>query len=103
MRTTTRGRSANASVSPHEPQARQGKSPHPCAEPECAGERAAQNSLPQSPPFQKGVSQAREAPKIARRRLDLQIHVCRCRHKRSEEHTSELQSHSDLVCRLLLE
>src|SRR5438034_4292863 len=23
-------------------------------------------------------------------------------HKRSEEHTSELQSHSDLVCRLLL-
>src|SRR5437588_12600775 len=26
----------------------------------------------------------------------------RC-HKRSEEHTSELQSHSDLVCRLLLE
>src|SRR5438034_4058252 len=28
-------------------------------------------------------------------------HVCRLR--RSEEHTSELQSHSDLVCRLLLE
>src|SRR5438034_1504184 len=34
---------------------------------------------------------------------------CRCRHTiltcrgRSEEHTSELQSHSDLVCRLLLE
>src|SRR5438034_6581466 len=28
----------------------------------------------------------------------------RCgRHRRSEEHTSELQSHSDLVCRLLLE
>src|SRR5438034_5418264 len=26
---------------------------------------------------------------------------CSCR--RSEEHTSELQSHSDLVCRLLLE
>src|SRR5438034_4506514 len=25
------------------------------------------------------------------------------RHYRSEEHTSELQSHSDLVCRLLLE
>src|SRR5260221_1471719 len=25
------------------------------------------------------------------------------RDKRSEEHTSELQSHSDLVCRLLLE
>src|SRR5437588_3818212 len=30
---------------------------------------------------------------------------CRCRldRSRSEEHTSELQSHSDLVCRLLLE
>src|SRR5260221_2120220 len=27
----------------------------------------------------------------------------RGRAKRSEEHTSELQSHSDLVCRLLLE
>src|SRR5438132_7583897 len=27
----------------------------------------------------------------------------RDRHARSEEHTSELQSHSDLVCRLLLE
>src|SRR5437667_3871412 len=26
-----------------------------------------------------------------------------CRHLRSEEHTSELQSHHDLVCRLLLE
>src|SRR5438034_6147711 len=25
------------------------------------------------------------------------------RHRRSEEHTSELQSHSELVCRLLLE
>src|SRR5436190_3758989 len=29
---------------------------------------------------------------------------CRLRrHVRSEEHTSELQSHSDIVCRLLLE
>src|SRR5438034_6205764 len=27
----------------------------------------------------------------------------RCHRNRSEEHTSELQSHSDLVCRLLLE
>src|SRR5438034_8582833 len=27
----------------------------------------------------------------------------RSTHRRSEEHTSELQSHSDLVCRLLLE
>src|SRR5260221_8621252 len=28
---------------------------------------------------------------------------CVCQYTRSEEHTSELQSHSDLVCRLLLE
>src|SRR5436190_10197485 len=31
------------------------------------------------------------------------IDVARARYLRSEEHTSELQSHSDLVCRLLLE
>src|SRR5437667_849384 len=30
-------------------------------------------------------------------------HLCRRRCHRSEEHTSELQSHHDLVCRLLLE
>src|SRR2546421_9277170 len=30
-------------------------------------------------------------------------HVRSCRRPRSEEHTSELQSRSDLVCRLLLE
>src|SRR5262252_10271912 len=29
--------------------------------------------------------------------------LCRAGRSRSEEHTSELQSHSDLVCRLLLE
>src|SRR5260221_7270965 len=30
--------------------------------------------------------------------------LCSCHYElRSEEHTSELQSHSDLVCRLLLE
>src|SRR5438132_6864631 len=34
-----------------------------------------------------------------RRRPDVRLP----RHPRSEEHTSELQSHSDLVCRLLLE
>src|SRR5947207_12577217 len=31
---------------------------------------------------------------------DLELDICSVR---SEEHTSELQSHSDLVCRLLLE
>src|SRR5947207_9427015 len=37
--------------------------------------------------------------KLRRRAVALQI----LGEKRSEEHTSELQSHSDLVCRLLLE
>src|SRR5438034_6411430 len=32
----------------------------------------------------------------------IDVFMCKLR-KRSEEHTSELQSHSDLVCRLLLE
>src|SRR5436190_14132332 len=41
-------------------------------------------------------------------RKDVRIHACRRIERRahalrSEEHTSELQSHSDLVCRLLLE
>src|SRR5260221_6783421 len=31
------------------------------------------------------------------------LRSARCGSARSEEHTSELQSHSDLVCRLLLE
>src|SRR5260221_8041489 len=38
--------------------------------------------------------------RVAREVLDGRGHVERAR---SEEHTSELQSHSDLVCRLLLE
>src|SRR5215204_7672529 len=35
--------------------------------------------------------------------LSAQFHAPRPEAGRSEEHTSELQSHSDLVCRLLLE
>src|SRR5437588_4945911 len=34
---------------------------------------------------------------------DGDLHALEMRRSRSEEHTSELQSHSDLVCRLLLE
>src|SRR5260221_7042828 len=33
----------------------------------------------------------------------LAVFACKANRLRSEEHTSELQSHSDLVCRLLLE
>src|SRR5260370_15964539 len=42
----------------------------------------------------------------SRRCCDSLLHpdnIFRNRHKRSEEHTSELQSHLNLVCRLLLE
>src|SRR5207248_10299752 len=38
-----------------------------------------------------------------RRRVDEEILGSRCDRTRSEEHTSELQSPYDLVCRLLLE
>src|SRR5436190_14055395 len=44
------------------------------------------------------------ARKLQHRRPDPLLHLRRAaRDQRSEEHTSELQSHSDLVCRLLLE
>src|SRR5260221_9393357 len=36
-------------------------------------------------------------------RVYVRMGKCCCQRRRSEEHTSELQSHSDLVCRLLLE
>src|SRR5260221_3566612 len=42
-------------------------------------------------------------PQHARERCPLSGTVRAGRRGRSEEHTSELQSHSDLVCRLLLE
>src|SRR5437773_8900876 len=62
--------------------------------------------------------QRRERAEAFDRRADLDRHPCRCckfapacdnrrvlcgPDPRSEEHTSELQSHHDLVCRLLLE
>src|SRR5438034_8789209 len=36
-------------------------------------------------------------------RSAIAAHMANIAYRRSEEHTSELQSHSDLVCRLLLE
>src|SRR5438034_5141013 len=47
-------------------------------------------------------------PRLAQHRTQCaasrrQIHAVQTVKARSEEHTSELQSHSDLVCRLLLE
>src|SRR5260221_10289328 len=46
-------------------------------------------------PEPRGTSAARGAALLYERSIE--------RPRRSEEHTSELQSHSDLVCRLLLE
>src|SRR5256886_5461142 len=44
----------------------------------------------------------RAQPELVRRRARMELHP-RSRLRRSEEHTSELQSQSNLVCRLLLE
>src|SRR5947207_4787054 len=49
---------------------------------------------------------SRHLPGIHAQKLKLHSHELLARYllpRRSEEHTSELQSHSDLVCRLLLE
>src|SRR2546430_13590722 len=57
--------------------------------------RPSNGSLPRPPP----ACAAREP----RRRRELTRSLVRVRTPRSEEHTSELQSQSNLVCRLLLE
>src|SRR2546430_8688007 len=52
-------------------------------------------------------SYARTYPRTCLPRMDecdtMRKHDHPCPHQRSEEHTSELQSQSNLVCRLLLE
>src|SRR4051794_41243232 len=47
--------------------------------------------------FRAGTQNIKAQPKLRRRRLRIQLE------RRSEEHTSELQSPVHLVCRLLLE
>src|SRR5437588_6889396 len=47
--------------------------------------------------FRSTAVEGRQQPVLRRGERDVLVH------RRSEEHTSELQSHSDLVCRLLLE
>src|SRR5256885_7362918 len=49
------------------------------------------------------VAPAREAAALEGERLQRERDFERARHARSEEHTSELQSPCNLVCRLLLE
>src|SRR5436190_11689657 len=57
------------------------------------------------PEPRRAAEQDRQYVPFAHGRLPASGHVCSSRisASRSEEHTSELQSHSDLVCRLLLE
>src|SRR2546421_8078825 len=52
-------------------------------------------------PYTRSSDLPRSRPR--RQRSRLRFRIPRRRHRRSEEHTSELQSRSDLVCRLLLE
>src|SRR5260221_8897107 len=51
-----------------------------------------------------GVERGELAARLGEAVHDLHLHRAQAGvERRSEEHTSELQSHSDLVCRLLLE
>src|SRR5256885_10068819 len=50
-----------------------------------------------------GPQPPRPAPDACRRDRPERLHPRRLVHRRSEEHTSELQSPCNLVCRLLLE
>src|SRR5438034_4338698 len=64
-----------------------------------------QSDLPRRPVARpgKGGGARRDRPALGPRRRHGRARRRRLRDGRSEEHTSELQSHSDLVCRLLLE
>src|SRR2546430_6692465 len=51
----------------------------------------------------RGVRQLRTHRRRSLRRGDHELRAAQLVHDRSEEHTSELQSQSNIVCRLLLE
>src|SRR5437588_6618969 len=57
-------------------------------------------------PAEAGCSPSDAPSRLSSRSIKITARFCWrqcCLRSRSEEHTSELQSHSDLVCRLLLE
>src|SRR5260221_3085803 len=69
---------------------------------ECASRKAPRSRQTTSGPPASAQLKARRSPE----RLASNIHLPRTHlpaAQRSEEHTSELQSHSDIACRLLLE
>src|SRR5438034_2622940 len=69
-----------------------------------AGGSARQRVRPADPAVAGGQVRAAMTDVVTNRDIALeQLCINTVRALRSEEHTSELQSHSDLVCRLLLE
>src|SRR5699024_11967154 len=61
-------------------------------------------SDPSAEAFEKLQASVQQAwPVLRKRGLAAEASTARVRYERSEEHTSELQSRFDLVCRLLLE
>src|SRR5438034_7786871 len=60
--------------------------------------RGTRKEHPKTPGRKPGAAYGRRYCKLPPKQVDEIVPV-----PRSEEHTSELQSHSDLVCRLLLE
>src|SRR5437870_1024910 len=53
--------------------------------------------------FELGILNPKRMARAGRRSLSRQMRILVASEKRSEEHTSELQSRGHLVCRLLLE
>src|SRR2546430_10780533 len=60
-------------------------------------------TLFRSPSGSRGLRRSRADPESRAARFPFRVSPCPSSHARSEEHTSELQSQSNLVCRLLLE
>src|SRR5947207_7554171 len=71
---------------------------------ETEGETWARSTISTLVPFYE-MHKFKELSSVTFRDLREQLYIKKAQMKRqrSEEHTSELQSHSDLVCRLLLE
>src|SRR5437773_4647755 len=66
--------------------------------------RSASSPIPPAPRSRCGSRRATSNRRVISMRPACSRPVASCPpHGRSEEHTSELQSHHDLVCRLLLE
>src|SRR5206468_8957110 len=72
-----------------------------CCRRQCSTQRQGDGERRMAPRFRQGRQRSGQDDRHHRRRE--QHRQCERGTDRSEEHTSELQSRSDLVCRLLLE